>query len=106
MNLFGVMDVSGSALKAERVRAAVVASNMANAETTRTADGTPYKRQHVAFEAAGQSFADVMQGQGMHFAAMPGMTPKARVLVGDAAGAVAGGVQVGGIVGDSAPPLV
>ena len=39
MNLFGVMDVSASALKAERVRAEVVASNMANAETTRTAGG-------------------------------------------------------------------
>ena len=30
MNLFGMLDVSGSALKAERVRAEVVASNMAN----------------------------------------------------------------------------
>ena len=52
MNLFGVMEVSGSALKAERIRAEVVAANMANAETTRTADGTPYKRQHVVFAAA------------------------------------------------------
>jgi flagellar basal-body rod protein FlgC len=51
MNLFGVMEVSGSALKAERLRAEVVASNMANAETTKTADGTPYKRQHVVFSA-------------------------------------------------------
>ena len=41
MNIFGVMDVSGSALKAERVRAEVVASNMANAETTRTPEGGP-----------------------------------------------------------------
>jgi flagellar basal-body rod protein FlgC len=50
MNLFGVMDVSGSALKAERVRAEVVASNMANDETTRTEDGGPYhQRKHVVF---------------------------------------------------------
>ena len=53
MNLFGVMEVSGSALKAERIRAEVVAANMANADTTRTADGTPYRRQHVVFAAAG-----------------------------------------------------
>ena len=53
MNLFGVMDVSASALRAERVRAEVVASNMANAETTRTADGGPYQRRHVVFEAEG-----------------------------------------------------
>jgi flagellar basal-body rod protein FlgC len=52
MNLFGVLEVSGSALKAERVRAEVVAANMANAETTRTADGTPYRRQHVVFSSA------------------------------------------------------
>jgi flagellar basal-body rod protein FlgC len=52
MNLFGMMEVSGSALKAERIRAEVVATNMANAETTRTADGAPYRRQHVVFSSA------------------------------------------------------
>ncbi|HZU08302.1 MAG TPA: flagellar basal body rod protein FlgC [Pseudacidobacterium sp.] len=51
MNLFGVLEVSGSALKAERIRAEVVAANMANAETTRTSDGTPYRRQHVVFSS-------------------------------------------------------
>jgi flagellar basal-body rod protein FlgC len=51
MNLFGVMDVSGSALQAERLRAEVVASNMANADTTRTPQGGPYKRQQVVFES-------------------------------------------------------
>src|SRR5258707_9881763 len=59
MNLFGVMDVSASALQAERVRAEVVASNMANAETTRTPDGGPYQRHHVVFEAqSGGSFQE------------------------------------------------
>src|ERR1700678_3535945 len=53
MHIFGVMDVSGSALKAERVRAEVVASNMANAETTRTPEGGPYQRHHVVFQAEG-----------------------------------------------------
>ena len=60
MNLFGVMDVSASALQAERVRAEVVASNMANAETTRTPDGGPYQRHHVVFEAqGGEKFSGV-----------------------------------------------
>ena len=53
MNLFGVMDVSASALRAERVRAEVVASNMANAETTKTPEGGPYQRHHVVFESVG-----------------------------------------------------
>ena len=39
MNLFGLMDTSGGAMQAERMRAEVVAANMANAETTRTAIG-------------------------------------------------------------------
>ena len=62
MNLFGLMETSGSAMQAERMRAEVVAANMANAETTRTADGTPYRRQHVVFAAnAGDSnFLDSM----------------------------------------------
>ena len=51
MNLFGVMEVSGSALQAERLRAEVVAANMANAETTRTPEGGPYRRQHVVFQS-------------------------------------------------------
>ena len=54
MNLFGLMETSGSAMQAERMRAEVVAANMANAETTRTESGGPYRRQHVVF-AANQS---------------------------------------------------
>jgi len=51
MNLFAMMDTSGGAMSAERMRAEVVAANMANAETTRTATGGPYHRQHVVFAA-------------------------------------------------------
>ena len=49
MNLFGVLDINASALTAERERAEVVASNLANAETTRTPSGSPYKKQLVVF---------------------------------------------------------
>jgi len=51
MNLFGMLEVSGSALGAERWRAEVVAANMANAETTRTAAGGAYRRQLLVFRA-------------------------------------------------------
>src|ERR1035438_6328514 len=50
MNLFGLMETSGGAMQAERMRAEVVAANMANAETTRTAEGGPYRRQHRSEE--------------------------------------------------------
>ncbi len=49
MNLFGMMELSGSALAAERWRAEVVSANMANAETTRTPQGGAYRRQLVVF---------------------------------------------------------
>jgi flagellar basal-body rod protein FlgC len=51
VNLFGIMETTGSAMQAERMRAEIVAANMANAETTRTESGGPYKRQHVVFAA-------------------------------------------------------
>lgn len=41
---------AASALQAERVRLEVIAQNIANANTTKTADGSPYKRQLVKFE--------------------------------------------------------
>ena len=49
MNLFGMLEISGSGMTAERQRAQVVAGNMANAQTTRTPEGGPYKRQLVIF---------------------------------------------------------
>ncbi len=52
MNLFGLLQLSGSALLAERERAEISASNLANAETTRTIDGGPYKRQNIIFAAS------------------------------------------------------
>jgi flagellar basal-body rod protein FlgC len=51
MNLFSMLELSGSALGAERLRAEVVAANMANAQTTRTRAGGPYLRQLVIFQS-------------------------------------------------------
>lgn len=95
MNLFGVMEVSGSALEAERIRAEVVAANMANAETTRTAAGGPYQRQHVVFtsEAPRQSFASQLLGQ----AGAPGMPGTADEEIG--------GVRVSAVVADQGDVL-
>lgn len=45
------LDISASGLTAQRVRLNVLAENLANAETTRTADGGPYRRKLVVFGA-------------------------------------------------------
>ena len=104
MNLFGVMDVSGSALTAQRVRAEVVASNMANSETTRTAEGTPYQRRHVVFQTAGDdtSFAGALLGTGD----ASGMTLSAPLAAGGATPVRNGGVEVAGVIKDQSAPLM
>lgn len=56
MNLFGVLDISGSALTAERERAEIVTSNLANAETTSTPEGRPYQRVQVVFASTHPQF--------------------------------------------------
>lgn len=87
MNLFGVMDVSGSALQAERLRAEVVASNMANAETTRTPEGGPYRRQQVVFQSQASD-------QGVF----------ANHLLSESNGDI-GGVDIAAVVSDKTPGL-
>jgi len=48
--LFGAIKISASGLRGQRTKMDVVARNLANAETTRTADGTPYRRQRAIFQ--------------------------------------------------------
>ncbi|MHB9025440.1 MAG: flagellar basal body rod protein FlgC [Armatimonadota bacterium] len=43
------MDISASGLSAQRTRLDLIAENLANAETTRTPEGTPYKRRQAVF---------------------------------------------------------
>ncbi|MBP8714445.1 MAG: flagellar basal body rod protein FlgC [Lachnospiraceae bacterium] len=50
MGLFKSFDINASGMTAERYRMDVIAENVANANTTRTSDGTPYRRKIVVFE--------------------------------------------------------
>ena len=50
MALFTAFDITATGLTAERYRMDTIAENIANANTTRTADGTPYRRKVVVFE--------------------------------------------------------
>ena len=62
MSLFSSFDVSASGLTAQQYRMDVIAENIANANTTRTQDGTPYVRKMVTFEqkGTGASFRDTL----------------------------------------------
>ncbi len=49
--IFGGLHISASGMRAQRVKQNVITSNLANAETTRTSEGGPYRKQFVVFEA-------------------------------------------------------
>ena len=105
MNLFGLMETSGSAMQAERMRAEVVAANMANAETTRTESGGPYRRQHVVFAADREDagFFNALTGATESGQAEGGISlPRPGSFGG---GAAAPGVHIAQVLEDSAPPL-
>ena len=86
MGLFDALGISGSGLTAQRLRMDVTAENLANAQSTRDANGQPYRRKDVVLQEASQSgFGAALQS------AQAGSSP---------AGA---GVQVAGLVADPAP---
>ena len=89
MSIFSALEISGSAMAAQRQRAEVVAANMANAETTRTSDGGPYHRKQVVFASSGNSPFKLM---------MAGI----RRLAGREVPAV----RVARVVNDPAPPVM
>lgn len=51
MDFFNAMEISASGLSAERLRMNLIASNLANVDTTRTAQGTAYRRRLPVFTA-------------------------------------------------------
>jgi flagellar basal-body rod protein FlgC len=85
VSLFSSLSVSASGMSAERTRAEVLVENIANADTTRTAEGGPYRRRDVVFqsEPVGSPFGSLFE------TAVQGGTE---------------GVEVSQIVTDNTPP--
>jgi flagellar basal-body rod protein FlgC len=70
MGMFSAFDISASGLTANRVWMDVIADNIANAETTHTTEGGPYRRRQVQFSTILGSSSDpsLSQGQGVRVA--------------------------------------
>jgi flagellar basal-body rod protein FlgC len=85
MSLFSVLSVSASGMAAQRARAELLTENLANAETTRTAEGGPYRRKDAVFstEPVETSFSSLFK---------------------EAAGSSLEGVRVSDVVVDSREP--
>ena len=91
MGLFDAIGIAGSGLTAQRIRMDVTAENLANADTTKAANGQPYQRQDVELAQVGASDF----GGALTNAMQQGATQQS--------GASSGGVQVTGIVSDNTP---
>lgn len=65
MNFLNSMDTSSSGMSAQRFRMNIISSNIANAQTTRTPEGGPYRRRDVIFGAmpAPRTFAEELRSQ-------------------------------------------
>jgi len=80
-SFFGMMNISASALNAERQRAEISSVNLANAETTRTADGGPYVRKEVVFSTSDPApFGTVLDQIGAPLGNLPGSVRVAQVV--------------------------
>ena len=107
MSLLNTMTISASALTAQRFRMDVISNNLANIETTRGADGEPYRRQQIVFQERpveyAPNFQSHLQGslqlnrtQVRHYPGRTATTHFGHPSVG-------GGVQVASIVPDDSP---
>lgn len=87
MGIFSAINVSATGLTAQRLRMDVIAKNIANANTTRTENGLPYRRQIVIFEenCKNKPFSQFLSEESR------------RLFLKD------GGVKVKGIVDDKSP---
>lgn len=65
MDLLKSMRISSSGMRANTKRVEAINSNIANAQTTRTAEGGPYRKKEVVFgsEPARESFGDILEGE-------------------------------------------
>ena len=89
MSFFSTMNISASGLTAERVRQDVISQNIANIDTTKTADGTPYKRKIALFQERGTtdgSFTGILNS-----------------IMNGGSSSGGGGVRVSRIVDDNTP---
>lgn len=83
MGMFTSFDINASGLTAQRYRMDIISENVANANTTRTGDGTPYVRKVVTFQEKGKQ------------------TPFSRVLNKSMDKYSGEGVKVGGVYQDT-----
>ncbi len=82
MAFLNSLDISGSGLTASRLRMDVISENIANSETTRTAQGGPYRRKMVVYRCddTAQTFRSMLDSQASGAETVPGGVKVSAVL--------------------------
>ncbi len=89
MSFLSTMDITTSALTAERLRMDVIAQNIANIDTTQTPDGEPYRRQLVVFQERELNFQSALEREASRISGASSGTSEA-----------GGGVRVAEVIED------
>lgn len=70
MSINQILDVAATGMAAQRLRVQLIASNIANSETTRTKEGGPYRRRDAVFQAQDMGFGDALAAAGVRVASI------------------------------------
>jgi flagellar basal-body rod protein FlgC len=68
MSINQILDIASTGMAAQRLRVQLIASNVANSETTRTKDGGPYRRRDAVFQTQDLGFSDALASAGVRVA--------------------------------------
>jgi flagellar basal-body rod protein FlgC len=70
MSISQIFDIASTGMAAQRLRVQLIASNVANSETTRTKEGGPYRRRDAVFQTQDLGFAGALASAGVRVASI------------------------------------
>lgn len=68
MSIPSILDIASTGLSAQRLRVQLIASNIANSETTRTREGGPFRRKEAVFQSQDMGFDQALRSAGVRVA--------------------------------------
>jgi flagellar basal-body rod protein FlgC len=70
MSINKILEIASTGMAAQRLRIQLIASNVANSETTRTKEGGPYRRREAVFETKDMGFSGALASAGVKIASI------------------------------------
>ena len=70
MSISQILDIASTGMAAQRLRVQLIASNVANSETTRTREGGPYRRRDAVFQSQDLGFSGALASAGVRVASI------------------------------------